>query len=582
MKLTVPIALLLAIALTTACSQAGVKLAGGDAKPVQAAGGAPPAEAPPQTEAALELPHVELTPDLLFRFLVAEVAGQRGAVHIAQATYLDLAHETRDPRVARRATEIALFTRNQPAALSAARLWMDTEPGSLRARQTLATLLLNEGRLDEAEPYLRAMVSEAPVGVFLHMTVLTGKATDVAGVHALVSRVAQDYPTLPEAQYAVAQAAQAASKLNEALAALDAADRLRPGWEAASLLRAQVLARLSQAESLAFMRTQLQRHPDLRELRLAYARALVGANRFAEAQPEFDRLARELPQSAEIALAAGLVTLQLGDAAAAREQLLRAEALESRNADTTQYYLGQAHEQLRDPAAARGHYARVGEGEYLVPARIRLAALMARAGEVEAAATLVRETRGQNDAQAIRLVQAEGEILRNARQYQAAFEALSRGLEKFPDSPELLYDRAMAAEKIDRLDILEADLRKLIRIKPDDAHAYNALGYTLADRTPRIAEAIELLERALALAPEDAFILDSVGWAQYRAGNLERAQSYLERAFAKRPDPEIAAHLGEVLWMRGQREAAGRIWNDSLGAHPDNEVLLETLRRLRP
>ncbi len=182
----------------------------------------------------------------------------------------------------------------------------------------------------------------------------------------------------------------------------------------------------------------------------------------------------------------------------------------------------------------------------------------------------------------MRLVQAQAELLRDGKERQAAFDALSEGLKRYPDSPELLYDRAMAAEKLDRLDVLEADLRRVIALRPDDAHAYNALGYTLADRTPRLAEAIELLERALKLAPDDAFILDSVGWAQYRAGNLARAQEFLERAYQARPDPEIAAHLGEVLWARGRRDEAGRLWQTSLQSHPQNEVLLETLRRLKP
>ncbi|MDP2266703.1 MAG: tetratricopeptide repeat protein, partial [Thiobacillus sp.] len=156
------------------------------------------------------------------------------------------------------------------------------------------------------------------------------------------------------------------------------------------------------------------------------------------------------------------------------------------------------------------------------------------------------------------------------------------GLKRYPDSANLLYDRAMAAEKLGKLDVLEADLRRAIVLRPDDAQAYNALGYTLADRTNRLPEALVLLDKALTLSPEDPYILDSVGWAQYRAGNLLRAQAYLEQAYKLRPDPEIAAHLGEVLWAKGQRDEAGKLWQAGLQSHPQNEVLLETLRRLKP
>jgi tetratricopeptide (TPR) repeat protein len=193
-----------------------------------------------------------------------------------------------------------------------------------------------------------------------------------------------------------------------------------------------------------------------------------------------------------------------------------------------------------------------------------------------------RSRAAKNDAQNVRLIQAQAELLRDSKQHAAAFEVLSDGLKRFPDSADLLYDRAMVAEKLDKLDVLEADLRRVIGLRPDDAQAYNALGYTLADRTNRLAEAVTLLDKALVLAPQDPFILDSVGWAQYRSGNLARAQEFLERAYKARPDPEIAAHLGEVLWARGQREAAGMLWQTGLQSHPQNELLLETLRRLKP
>jgi len=584
-----------ALFLATACSQTGVRPIQGaavetqPAAPSSAAQDAPaqpaaPAVDPDAEKAAREaaLPKQPLTPDILFKFLVGEVAVQRGAIGIAQSAYLDLARETRDPRIARRAAEVALVARDQTGALEATRMWAGSEPESLRAKQTLAALLLNEGKLAEAEPILRDLVKADSANAFLHLSALMGKARDTQAGLALVQVLAADYPNLPEARFAVGQAAANAGQFDTAIEALKLADALRPGWEPAALMRAQILAKTSRADALAFMRAFLAAHTDARDVRLAYARTLVNANQFPEARAEFTRLTQDFPRNAEVSLAAGLLSLQMGDLDTARDLLTQTLDYNPREPDTVYYYLGQVAEQQKQPDAAAAHYARVQGGNYLVPARARQAALLAQAGKLDAARTLLRDTKGETDAQNIRLVQAQAELLRNGKQHAAEFDTLSEGLKRFPDAPDLLYDRAMAAEKLDRLDVLETDLRRVIALRPGDAQAYNALGYTLADRTDRLTEAVSLLDKALSLAPNDPFILDSVGWAQFRTGNLARAQEYLERAFKMRPDPEIAAHLGEVLWAMGQRDAAGKLWQSSLQSHPQNEVLLETLRRLKP
>ena len=571
--------LVAALALATACTQPAVK-----ASQLTVADSAQPQPQAPAAAAQAEpdYPKQALTSDILFKFLVAEVAGQRGAVQIAQSTYLDLARQTRDPRVARRAAEIALFARDQTAALEATRLWAASEKDSERARQTLVALLLNEGKVGEAEPLLRELLKEDPARGFLHLSALIGKMQDTRAALDMVVRLAADYPKLPEARFGVAQAAAQAGRFDEAVDALKQADALRPGWETAALMRAQVLAKTSRADALAFMREFLAAHPGAREVRLAYARTLVNANQFGEARAEFTRLTQDFPRNAEVGLAAGLLSLQMGDLSAARDLLTQTLDYNPRDPDTIYYYLGQVAEQMKLPDVAAKRYAEVQSGNYFVSARARQAALLIDAGKPEAGMELLAATQGENDAQNVRLIQAHADLVRDRNQPEAVFDILSAGLKRFPDSANLLYDRAMAAEKLDRLDVLEADLRRAIALRPDDAQAYNALGYTLADRTTRLPEAIVLLDKALALAPEDPFILDSVGWAQYRAGNLARAQEYLERAFKTRPDPEIAAHLGEVLWARGQRDEAGKLWQTSLVSHPQNEVLLETLRRFKP
>ena len=581
--------LYVALALATACSQPGVKAS----QPVVAETQAQqPVEAvvevtaDPAADAAAKalaaLPKQPLTPEILFKFLVAEVAGQRGAIGVAKSTYLDLARQTKDPRIAHRAAEVAMFARDPAGALEATRLWAAGEQDSERAQQTLAALLLNEGRLGEAEPILRTLLKEDSANGFLHLSALMGKLRDSQSAQELVERLAADHPTLPEARFAVAQAAASGGHLEAAVAALQQADSLRPGWETAALLRAQILGKTSLADAMSFMRDFLAIHSGAREVRLAYARALVNVNQFTEARAEFTRLTSDFPRNAEVSFAAGLLSLQMGDAGAARDLLTQALEYNPRDPETVHYYLGQAAEQMKQPEVAAAHYVEVRTGNYLVPARARQAALLARAGKLGEARALLATTRGESDAQNVRLIQAQAELLRDSKEHAAAFEVLSEGLKRFPDSADLLYDRAMAAEKLDRFDALEADLRRVIVLRPDDAQAYNALGYTLADRTNRLTEAIALLDKALSLAPDDPFILDSMGWAQYRSGNLTRAQEYLERAYKVRPDPEIAAHLGEVMWARGQRDEAGKLWQTSLQTHPQNEVLLETLRRLKP
>jgi len=533
-------------------------------------------------ESKPKLPNQPLTPELLFKFLIAEVAGQRGAIGVANSTYLDLARQTRDPRIARRAAEIAVFARDQDSALEATRLWVEADQESERAQQTLASLLLSRGELSEAEPLLKAFLARDPANAFLHLSALMGKTRDTKATLELVQRLASDYPKLPEAQFAIAQAATHAGRFDEALAALDGAEKLRPGWETAALYRAQLLAKTSRSDALVFLRDFLVRYADAREVRLNYARMLVNANQFTEARTQFTRLTSDFPRNAEVSLAAGLLSLQMGDIEAAKVLLNETLEYDPRDPDTVHYYLGQVAEELKQPELANQHYEQVVEGNYLVRARARQAALLARQGRPEEARALLAATRGENEGQNIRLIQAEADLLRESREYQEVFALLSEALKRYPDSPDLLYDRAMAAEKLDRLDVLESDLRRVIQLRPEDAQAYNALGYTLADRTDRLAEAVVLLDKALALAPEDPFILDSVGWAQYRSGNLARAQEFLERAFRVRQDPEIAAHLGEVLWARGMRDEAGVLWRSSLESNPHNEVLLETLRRLKP
>jgi tetratricopeptide (TPR) repeat protein len=281
-------------------------------------------------------------------------------------------------------------------------------------------------------------------------------------------------------------------------------------------------------------------------------------------------------------VALGLLDMQMNDLDAAETHLKA--ALEGGQSEDGQIkmYLGQLNEGRRKYEEALRWYEDVDDDQFYLEARLRAAVVLGKMKRVDEGRALLQSLAPKDAGEQTQIIQAEAQMLREAGDFEGAYEALSKGLEKMPESPDLLYDRAMVAERLNRLDVLEKDLRLLIKLKPDYAHAYNALGYTLADRTPRLAEAIELLEKAIKLAPNDPFIQDSMGWALFKAKRLDESISYLKRAYDARPDPEIAAHLGEALWAKGDKEQARRIWEGSIKEHPDNESLRETISRLHP
>lgn len=542
---------------------------------------APPAERVVQRPTP---PQQALTQQLLYETLLAEIALQRGDAPLATRAYLDLLARTNDYRIAERATQVALQARLTDQALAAARRWLALEPDSVMARQTVAAILITQGRLAEARPHLERLLategSSLPHG-FMHLNNLLARHPDKGEVLALVQTLARPYPDLPEAHFAVARAAWSAGQAEATLAAIGEALRLRPDWEGAALLKAQILQSRSAQEAAAWYREFLGRQPGAREMRLAYARFLVQQNDYAAARAEFQKLVRDFPDNPEVPLAVGLISLQMNDLDVAERYLQQALDAGIKDQDLVRLYLGQIAETRKQYEQARRWYRQVG-GQHAFAARLREAAVLAREGRLGEARQLLHETVPASNEQRVQLWQAEAQLLRDAKQYQEAFEVLSRALEKLPNHPDLLYDRAMAAERLGRLDVVESSLRKLIELKPDHAHAHNALGYTLADRTTRYEEARKLLEKALQLAPEDPFILDSMGWLHYRLKDYPKALEYLRRALAIRPDPEIAAHLGEVLWVSGDRQQAERVWSEALKTHPDHEVLLDVIRRFKP
>ena len=575
----------LAAALTAACLSLGVAQAqqpeeadDEEDPPARAA----PVQAPKRAE---NLPPQDLSSQMLYEFLLGEIAAQRGSPALAAQTYVELAKRTRDPRVARRAVEVANFARMPELALTAARLWHEADSGAAQPIQAITALLVSAKRVDEAEPYLAKLLAtdgNAAANGFMQLGRLLAGNPDAAANLRLVQKLAERHRSLPQAHFALAQAAAAANDPTLALAEIRRAAELRPDWATAAVYESQLLQRRAPAEAAKRLAGYLEKYPDERDVRLNLARVLVLDKRYPEARAEFERILARHQNDTDAIYAVALLAFQVKEYGVAEANMKRLLDLGYRDPNGVRYTLGQIAEEQKDWTRAIEWYHGIQRGENAMPARMRTASAMAKQGKLEAARAFLRSVAVTGEPQRVQLLVAESQLLREANMHREAFELLGQALEKAPEQPDLLYDHALTAEKLDRFDVLEASLKKLIELKPDHAHAYNALGYSFAERNIRLPEAKKLIERALELSPGDFFIIDSMGWVLYRMGDLKGAAEQLRRAWSGRPDGEIGAHLGEVLWTLGDREEARRIWQEAMQANPENETLQKTLKRFAP
>jgi tetratricopeptide (TPR) repeat protein len=549
------------------------------------AGGAASAASGEATETSL--PAQELTPRTLYHFLLAEIAGARGQVGLSTELYLDLARSTRDPRIARRATEIAMYSRNLGAARTAAQIWAEIAPDSEEARRVL-TGLSGAGRggdinLDAIQFQLARVLAQSNGRLAQNLLGLghaLAQVPDKQASRAIINRLTEPYLDVPEAHIARAQAAQTVDDRMGALASVDRALELRAGWEPAVLLKVQILQQAgATAEALRQLEAETTRNPASRALRLAKARALVSAQRFAEAHAAFVQLLEAAPDDPELLYAVGLLALQINAPADAEIHFVRALAAGHPHPDLIRLHLGQIAADRGEGEPARKWFAEIASAELQPEANVRSAFSLAREGRVDEARALLQRAADDEEVER-RYLLADAQILRDAGRPTDALALIDAALRKAPDDTNLLYESAMLAERIDRLDLLETRLRRVLELQPDHAHALNALGYSLADRKLRLEEAETLIARAHVLEPADPFILDSLGWVRFRRGDAAGALAHLERAYAMRKDAEIAAHLGEVLWSVERRDEARRIFAEALAAHPDNSLLKDTAQRL--
>ena len=533
--------------------------------------------------------------ELFFQLLLGEMQVRAGEPGAGYSLLLDAARKSRDAQLFQRAVDIALQSRSGDAAVAAARAWRQALPDSRDASRYLLQILVALGRLDDLPGLIREEVAA---------TGAADRPALIAGLPRLLQRVG-DKPKAVQAlrdglgpalldrltagpawtaigrlQLMAADPAGALESASQAVAADDGA--IGPVLLAIELIDPARPA----AEQL--VRRHLDRNP-VPELRMAYARVLIEASRYSEARTEVERVTRDSPDAAEAWLVLGSLQAQDNEADRAEASLRRFLELAARvpgeeaTRARTQAYLvlAQVAQKRKDFAAAEQWLARIDDGADLISVQARRASILAQQGRIDDARRLVRAAPERGPADARAKLATEIQLLREHKRMEVAWQVLAEAVERFPEDTDFRYDQAMVAEKLGRLDEMERILRDIMQRWPNFHHAFNALGYSLADRNQRLPEARALIVRALELAPGDPFITDSLGWVEFRMGNLREAERILRQAYGSRPDAEIGAHLGEVLWQLGDRDGAQAIWREALRQAPDNETLQETLKRLR-
>ena len=547
--------------------------------PVSPDGTAPVEDSTP----APEKPKVysSFSEETVFSLLSAELAGQRNRFDIALDNYVTQAVNTQDPGISERAFRIAEYLGADQAALDTALIWAKNAPDDLEAQRAAAIQLARAGRYDDSMVYMEKVL-QGKGDTHFDFLALSAADTDQDtrdGLMKSFDRLLQKHPSNGQLVFGKALLLQ---QDDEPQAALKLLEQNPPeeGEIAPLLLRARLLQSLNRGkEALPLLQKSIKKYPDDKRLRLTYARMLVEQDRMEDAKVEFASLVQQYPDDDELRYSLALVCLEAKAWEEAKGYLEELIARES-HVDSAHLNLGRIAEERDDPQGALIEYAQVGPGNDYLPAQLRQADILMNNGRTDEAEKRLAAARDAEPDYAIQLYLIQAETLSANNQGERAWKILAQALLQYPDDLNLLYTRAMQAEKRNDLAQMEKDLRLIIKRDPDNAMALNALGYTLSDRTTRYAEAKALIEQAHQLNPEDPAVLDSLGWVNYRLGNLDEAERLLRQALERFPDQEVAAHLGEVLWAKGNQREARQIWAKFLKEQPDSPILRSTIKRL--
>jgi len=515
---------------------------------------------------------------LMFEIMIAELAGRRGQLDVAMTGYLRAAERTDDPRVSERATRLAIFGRQWPEAELAARRWRLLEADSPEANKFLAESLIRQNKIDDAADEYVSIVNSAEDKNLALRKIQTNISSTVEpqDIKTILTRLELAFPMQVESHLGLARVHAAAGEQEAALDSARMAIALDPENDHAVLLAGETLIQLDRAtEGLETVKESLSRSSDNHTLRSGYARLLVRAGRHDEVGSELDILFKANPDDPDGLL--NLSSLALDSRRLDRARVYLSRLLETgKYTDRANYYLALIEDQQQDYISAIEFYDAVDEGDLLIRAQIRVAELLGQIGEVETGRERLRDlaTMHANPELQPQLLTAESRLLQAADRAPEAVEVLSGGLVRFPNNGELLYARALAADVAGDPLMLVGDLNTLIELQPDNAHALNALGYHLTDNNVELERAEILLNKAIALLPDDPAIMDSLGWLYYRQGKMDAAITLLTDAYELLPDSEIAAHLGQALLSIGREEEAAELIENALIEDPEDSKLL--------
>jgi tetratricopeptide (TPR) repeat protein len=526
----------------------------------------------------------ELDEDLVYSYLVGEIGAHRGELRLAQTHYQHAAILAQDAYAAERATRIALHLKDYQAGLAAVRRWVELDPNNIAARQLAAVLFLRDGQTEQAGEQLDALVKIADArgsDGFLQAAGALSVESDRTSAEQLMQGLQERNPDDVRALYALAVLETAHRRFAEAETRLRAVIEREPDWEQPRILLSRVLiAQSERDQALTFLAESVRRNPDSVLLRTSYSRQLVDAGDYARALEQFRGLHRLTPEDSEITFGYAMLATQQEhwDEARPLWQALRGNP---DRRDEASYYLAQVEEQNGNDDLAIGLFRSVEGTELKVDAIMRMSQILARTGRLGAAREALQQARIANPGRATDLYIAETQIVQKYGSPDEALALYETAISAYPDNPDLLYNRGLFVVELGDFAWMERDLLRLLEQDPDHADALNALGYTLADRNERLDEAFAYVARALKLRPDSPAILDSMGWVLYRQGDLAQAAGYLRRALELNQDDEIAAHLGEVLWMSGQHAAARAVWREGLTHAPDSDKIRSAIERLQ-
>jgi len=545
------------------------------------------AEKPAGTQGASAEKPVELDGDALFNLLAAEFAGNSGDIEASLKYYRQASISIQDSRLAARAAYIALYGENYEEALIALDNWRELEPESADLPRMYAITYLRLGQPEKAVPYIeKLLLSTGATSVDEAIAVKQLLAKDASTEDAYVVLQKLNAGEDKNKHLLILQSRYAAQlkKYDESLAMLDQVLEIDPSLHEVSVIKARILYALGKHEEAStLMRQVLEEFPDNNALRLQYAGMLVEQKNLKAATEQYSILQKNLPDDGEVTLSLALLNIETNNLDAAIVSLEHLVDIDKK-VSIANYYLGRIAQNQGEEKQAIAYYLRVKTGDYTFDAQLRIGVLLAMLGKPDeglAKLEALAEAQSSWDLR-VKAYLAQGEVLREQQRYKEGVEMYSRALQQNREDTNLLYARGLMAEKVDRLDMAEADLLKVISKEPDNADALNALGYTLADRTSRYKEALEYIKRAAELVPDEPAILDSLGWVSYRLGRMDDALKWLSRAFEKLEDAEIAAHYGEVLWHSNQKDKAREVWDKGKEKNAKNPVLIETLERINP